>query len=148
MKIRKEIWKGENGKTDSNGNGIVVGFKIPVGKVFALRRVVIWVDGKTPASPSVKGWVGIYRDRNCSEPPFDFVPNSSTPGTQRVPFAESYGGEPDFDSSECVAIKITGGETNANYNVKVGGFLITEVPDPKPLGKTTEKIVEKITEKV
>lgn len=139
MKIRKEIWKGENGKTNSSGNGIIVGFKVPVGKGFALRRVVIWVDGKTPASPSVKGWIGLYRDSNCSDPPFDFVPNSSTPGTQRAPFAESYGGEPDFDSSECVAIKIVGGETSANYTVKVGGFLITEVPDSKPPVKPIEK---------
>jgi hypothetical protein len=139
MKIRKEIWKGESGKTNSSGNGIIVGFKVPVGKVFALRRVVIWVDGKTPASPSVKGWIGIYRDQNCSDPPFDFVPNSATANTQRVPFADAYGGEPDFDSTECVAIKITGGETSANYTVKVGGYLITEVPDAKPPATPIEK---------
>jgi hypothetical protein len=123
--IREEILKGNSGVTDSNGNLILPVFRIPVGKIFRLNDVVVWADGYDPANPLATGWFGLFRDANCTNPPFDFEPKNTL---SVIPAAGEYR-KKRFHSNECITLKYIASGTVAttlNITCMVGGYLIAE----------------------
>jgi len=124
-KPREEIWKGNSGKTDSNGTLILPVYRIPVGKILRLDEVVIWADGYTPASPlasTATKWLAMYRDNNCINPPFDFLPKARA---VLIPAVAEYR-KMRFHSNECITLKTYGFTEGVNITVVVGGYLEAE----------------------
>lgn len=81
-----------NGGTDGSGNiDIPIGTPVPVGKMLILERVVIWADGKTPASVNAAGWWSLHHGPGASPATImDYAPRLNAANTQTLPFILEY----------------------------------------------------------
>lgn len=113
------VWTGGNGKTDANG-AIELQIAPSVdGKRLVVGRLIIWVDGYTPASPYTAStlWWGIFRGRGQNPASLVDMPI----GTYSLPNLSEYSGRnaPTLRQGEDLYLGLTGGPATTNVNVMV-----------------------------
>lgn len=120
------IMEGNNFQTDGSGNVTNQGFvyTVPVGKTLFVERLIVWMDGKTPAAPVVAGWWALETGAQFSPGNIlEFAPRQGQ--TQCLPFIEDYSHThcPKFRSGEDMYFYGQGLPASTNLSVNFQGTL-------------------------
>jgi hypothetical protein len=120
------IMEGNNIMTDASGNITNQGFiySVPVGKTLFVERLIIWADGKTPASVVSTGWWVLMQGAQFNPGNVkDFAPRPG--GTQSIPYIEADGHShcPKFESGQDMYLYAQGLVASTNISVNFQGTL-------------------------
>jgi len=116
-----------NGTTDSNGNLEINIGRAPVGKAFAIGRIVVIADSYTPSSPftgSTSSWFGIFSGRGQNLGTLrDFQPYP--PSLLYLPAVSEYSGHNVlyFNGGEEIYFGMTAGPVSKNITVIVTAWM-------------------------
>lgn len=120
----KRVARARNDSTDGSGNVGINVFNVPDNKTFFLYKLICWMDGKDPATPSTTGWIGIYHgNQNSAANLADFGPNGSGEWVFPSTFEYNSHTSPEFRQNDNLYVYVKGAVASTNVTFLAFGEL-------------------------